>query len=421
MNISNSNSLNTTPEDIINQFFENTFHDLLDEFDIQNDNPYLERATRSNRSNQSNQSNRSNQSNQSNQSTHESFASHFDRSRYVDPDDVQPSSENQSTTNNSNNNNNNHVNEPRMSPNMIMSTQLNTMICEYNRNIRDYQRNMRDFISIIRMQSISEPAHSPIVQPTSNTGRPSGDRLNVDESRGSSATSRPVNIEIPPVQEGGQRRLNPYRRRTTTNLEQENSADGIRRNSSAYPSQNTMSTLLSYIIYPITTSSPSPLINNRVSQQQIRLATTSTIYSSALGDDLICPISMDAIGDGDSVIQIRECGHRFKTEPLLNWFTRNSHCPVCRYDILDYRESFTGVTDSRSETSHSATSRPVESDQAEVPGSEPVLEPSLEPVSEPSPEPGPEPVLEPVLEPDVEPGAGSRTWLRTRPRTRPRI
>ena len=392
MNISNSNSLNTTPEDIINQFFENTFHDILDEFDIQNDNPYLERATRSTRADQ------------------EPFTSHSARSRHVDPDDVQPSSENQSTTNNNNNNNNNnnhHVNEPRMSPRMspnmspntIMSAQLNTMICEYNRNIRDYQRNMRDFISIIRMQSISEPVYTPIVQPTSNMGRPSGDRLNVDESRGSSATSRPVNIEVPPVQEGGQRRLNPYRRRTTTNLEQENSADGSRRSSHAYPSQNTMSTLLSYIIYPITTSSSNPLINNRVSQQQIRLATTSTIYSSASGDDLVCPISMDAIGDGDSVIQIRECGHRFKTEPLLNWFTRNSHCPVCRYDILDYRES----------------------DQAEVPGPEPVIEPSLEPGSESSLEPGSEPGSEPGPEPDVEPGAGSRTWLRTRPRTRPRI
>ena len=100
------------------------------------------------------------------------------------------------------------------------------------------------------------------------------------------------------------------------------------------------------------------MINNRVSQQQIHLATTSTIYSSVLGDDLVCPISMDTIGDGDSVIQIRECGHRFKTEPLLNWFTRNSHCPVCRYDILDYRES----------------------DQEQVP--------------EPEPEPGPEPDLE---------------------------
>jgi hypothetical protein len=46
-----------------------------------------------------------------------------------------------------------------------------------------------------------------------------------------------------------------------------------------------------------------------------------------------CPISLEDFREGESLTRIVSCGHIFKTNELSRWFTRNSHCPSCRYDI----------------------------------------------------------------------------------------
>jgi hypothetical protein len=46
-----------------------------------------------------------------------------------------------------------------------------------------------------------------------------------------------------------------------------------------------------------------------------------------------CPISLEDFREGESLTRIISCGHIFKTNELSRWFTRNSHCPSCRYDI----------------------------------------------------------------------------------------
>jgi hypothetical protein len=48
---------------------------------------------------------------------------------------------------------------------------------------------------------------------------------------------------------------------------------------------------------------------------------------------------MEHFIEGDSILQIRSCGHRFKEAPLLIWFRRDSRCPICRYDIRNYTSS----------------------------------------------------------------------------------
>ena len=40
--------------------------------------------------------------------------------------------------------------------------------------------------------------------------------------------------------------------------------------------------------------------------------------------------------DGDEIIKINHCGHTFRRRNLLNWFTRRSTCPICRYDIRSH-------------------------------------------------------------------------------------
>lgn len=47
----------------------------------------------------------------------------------------------------------------------------------------------------------------------------------------------------------------------------------------------------------------------------------------------ICPISHRDFSDNDTVIQLRECRHIFDASSILQWFTRNSRCPLCRNNI----------------------------------------------------------------------------------------
>ena len=46
-----------------------------------------------------------------------------------------------------------------------------------------------------------------------------------------------------------------------------------------------------------------------------------------------CPISLEDFAIGDELCEIKHCRHVFKWTSLQSWFSRNNHCPVCRYDI----------------------------------------------------------------------------------------
>ena len=49
-----------------------------------------------------------------------------------------------------------------------------------------------------------------------------------------------------------------------------------------------------------------------------------------------CSISLQEFNNADQVRQILYCGHIFHENSLQEWFTRNTVCPLCRYDIRDY-------------------------------------------------------------------------------------
>lgn len=72
-------------------------------------------------------------------------------------------------------------------------------------------------------------------------------------------------------------------------------------------------------------------------QSQIENATRRVRYCDiARPVNTSCPISMDDFDDNDMVTVIRHCGHTFHNEHIMNWFSSNYRCPVCRYDIRDY-------------------------------------------------------------------------------------
>jgi len=72
-------------------------------------------------------------------------------------------------------------------------------------------------------------------------------------------------------------------------------------------------------------------------QSEIQRATRNTVYSDILNPtNTSCPISLENFTDSSQVTMIIPCRHIFNTDPLMSWFTRNTRCPVCRYDIRNY-------------------------------------------------------------------------------------
>jgi len=74
-----------------------------------------------------------------------------------------------------------------------------------------------------------------------------------------------------------------------------------------------------------------------------------------------CPISHEVFQDNDIVSQIVFCSHIFKSEDINTWFQRNSHCPVCRHNIITTNLNTSILNNSNttsSNTSSSSSSNP---------------------------------------------------------------
>jgi hypothetical protein len=75
-------------------------------------------------------------------------------------------------------------------------------------------------------------------------------------------------------------------------------------------------------------------------QEQINAATRSTTFNNIVSPQHdTCPIQQELFQDNDAIVVIRQCGHYFRRDPLMQWFQRSSQCPVCRYDIRTYGSS----------------------------------------------------------------------------------
>lgn len=66
---------------------------------------------------------------------------------------------------------------------------------------------------------------------------------------------------------------------------------------------------------------------------EINRATTTLLYNSGLNETR-CPISWDDFIESEQICKINRCGHIFKKNALMQWFSQNNHCPVCRCDVL---------------------------------------------------------------------------------------
>jgi len=92
---------------------------------------------------------------------------------------------------------------------------------------------------------------------------------------------------------------------------------------------NTFDTLLHSFLEPVPTY-PSTL--------QIEIASRNVRYGDIVSPiNTSCPISLEIFTDNDIVTIICYCGHIFMASEIHNWFLSNCRCPVCRYDIREYR------------------------------------------------------------------------------------
>lgn len=73
---------------------------------------------------------------------------------------------------------------------------------------------------------------------------------------------------------------------------------------------------------------------------EILRATESKIYSEIIDPvNTSCPITQEEFSENQEIIQIKHCHHNFKPDALLRWFSRNSTCPYCRYDIKNFNNA----------------------------------------------------------------------------------
>jgi len=171
-------------------------------------------------------------------------------------------------------------------------SQLESMISDYNENIRYYNRNLRDMLELYR-EGISEERF---------------------------------------------RRRQRQRRffvntNNTNNINDTNFINNNRQNT-RQPNQSTFFNNYRNLFRPLEFQD----VIVRPTDRQIENATEDTPYDESMSGQT-CTISLEPFEPGDRICRIRHCQHIFKRSFVMNWFERNVHCPVCRYDIRDYNRT----------------------------------------------------------------------------------
>jgi hypothetical protein len=74
----------------------------------------------------------------------------------------------------------------------------------------------------------------------------------------------------------------------------------------------------------------------RPTNRQIENATELILYDNSIPHSQ-CSITLEPFEEDEEICRIKHCLHCFKKNAIYDWFHRNVRCPVCRYDIREYR------------------------------------------------------------------------------------
>jgi hypothetical protein len=72
-------------------------------------------------------------------------------------------------------------------------------------------------------------------------------------------------------------------------------------------------------------------LGGRAVNGTVDISNNTTVYQQPeLSEQATCPITLEPIEVGTSVMKITRCGHVFKEAALRRWLSRDGRCPVCR-------------------------------------------------------------------------------------------
>jgi len=74
----------------------------------------------------------------------------------------------------------------------------------------------------------------------------------------------------------------------------------------------------------------------RPTDHEIENATELILYDNSVPHSQ-CSITLEPFVEDEEICRIKYCSHCFKKDAIYDWFHRNVRCPVCRYDIREYR------------------------------------------------------------------------------------
>jgi F420-0:gamma-glutamyl ligase len=70
------------------------------------------------------------------------------------------------------------------------------------------------------------------------------------------------------------------------------------------------------------------------SNEEIDTATKEMKFSEFKSATVgVCTICQEEFEDDDVILEIKGCGHVFKKDCLIKWFSTSACCPLCRHDI----------------------------------------------------------------------------------------
>lgn len=97
------------------------------------------------------------------------------------------------------------------------------------------------------------------------------------------------------------------------------------------------------------------LPNNSLTNNEIDRLTNVCNFSSVTNPiNTSCPITFEDFLPNDRVMVINHCRHIFNESSLRNWFTYNTHCPLCRHNL---RENTNRENTNRENTNGENTNR----------------------------------------------------------------
>jgi hypothetical protein len=211
--------------------------------------------------------------------------------------------------------------DPSNNLNTVSGPELMNLMREYIENMNDYQSNMRHLIQLLERTSYAV-AYDPISYTTPMTYNVNHSANNNHNTSNLFANNANVDgYTTPPL----------YFNQTTSSFNQPTTPEPIRR---PRTNMNTYSMFPTTIRQHIQGFMEDVVV--RPTQLQIDTAIEYITYDPSMNLlETRCPISLEDFAEGEQIMQIRHCRHVFKSSALRDWFSRNVHCPVCRFDIRE--------------------------------------------------------------------------------------